>query len=150
MVHYIRGIDVCIPGRLPSLEELVIRPGASREYALRLKFEDPVAAFLGLKSFHAAGNPISTYGLEHSRATSAALMASGLTLTAVSRQWGGRVFNELNELEPAKYGIYLRPVTAGKLSVQELDAVVLRLVKQCRCEACFECLERAGLVDSWR
>ena len=33
--------------------------------------------------------------------------------------------------------------------MKELDGVVLQLVDQCRCEACFECLERAGLVESW-
>lgn len=134
------SMNVCIPGKLPSLEELVVKAHLPME----LMFREPVAAFSGLKTFYAVGKPITLNGLDMIRVTSDALMARGLTLTAVSKEDGGKVFSE-----HSRTCIYLRPVTARKLSMKELDGVVLQLVNQCRCEACFECLGRAGLVESW-
>lgn len=64
------------------------------------------------------------------RATSDALMARGLTLGAVSREDGGKDFNEYSKT--CIYMIRPRPHEAChccKLSMKELSDIVLRLVK---------------------
>lgn len=141
IIRSLRAVNVCIPGRLPSLEELVVRA----YHSSKLSFEDPVGAFSGLKTFYAISRPITANGLDMIRATSDALMVRGLTLTAGSGKDNGKEFNK-----HSKTCIYLRPVNACKLSIKELSDVALTLVRQCRCEACFDCLARAGVVDGWR
>ena len=93
-------MNVCIPGKLPSLEELVIKA----YLPIELKFREPVAAFSGLKTSYAVGKLITLDGLDMIRVTSDALMARGLTLTAVSKEDGGKSFSE-----HSRTCIYMRP-----------------------------------------
>ena len=122
------------PQQLPKLRGVVIK-GSGR---LKISFVDAVATVSGLDSFHLFGQPLRPSGedLVKLMAASGALARRGLVLGAAAAQQHG----------VDSSCIYLRPVGARELSFEELSTRVEQLV-QCRCGACFDCLQRAGCVE---
>lgn len=108
-----------------------------------LSFEEPIATLSGLKTFYALGRPVAPNGLEMIRVMSSnALAGHGLVLSAASSIGPGKEWGSQNGS-----CIYLRPSTARELSFRKLATRVKQLVNQCRCEACFDCLKRAGCIS---
>ena len=54
------SMKVCIPAKLPHLEELVIMACGQSE----LSFEEPIATLSGLKTFYALGRRVAPNGLD--------------------------------------------------------------------------------------
>ena len=118
--------------QLPNLKELVIAALGR----LDLHFEDPIGTLSGLTSLHVFGQPLATVpsqeALTRLMATSRALEKHGLVLGAAAAQQDGC--------------LYLRLVGAPELTIDVLRAETTQLV-QCRCGACFGCLQRAGCIE---
>ena len=123
------------PNRLPNLKVLVITTSSS----LRVTFEIAAAIVLGLDSLHLLGDPLCPCGedMVDLVAASSALGRRGLVL-------GGATGERLNG--HSRGCIYLRPIGTPELSIEESGAKVEQLV-QCRCGACFDCLQRAGCIE---
>ena len=130
------SMQACIPGNLPSLEELVILAEGRAE----LSFEDPVATILALKKFYAFGQPLKPDGLDIAR-MSIALAGTGQALGAAVAQTAGKGFDGSSSC------VYLRPAAAEALPMQRLYDLVAGLTQGCRCGACFDCLSKAGRLD---
>ena len=105
-----------------------------------LSFEDPEATVLTLKKFYAFGQPIKPDGMDILR-MSTALAGTGRTLGAAMAQAAGMGF------EAGSSCVYLRPAVAEALPIQRLYDLVAGLAQGCRCEACFDCLSKAGRLD---
>ena len=119
---------------LPNLRELVIQA----VYDLDVQFQDPVGTISGLASLHVSGRPLISPGVDtfQHMTASGALERRGLVLGAATARQPGADSS----------CIYLRPVGAQELSMEELSANIEQLV-QCRCGACFDCLQKAGCID---
>ena len=68
------------------------------------------------------------------------LATRDLCLSTVSATRAGKGFRRESSC------MYVRPSTAWEVSFKVLYDMVGRLVGQCRCGACFGCLERAGCL----
>lgn len=139
------GMWCRIPGGLPNLQELVLH---AKGYA-KLCFEDPDSTFSALKTFYVLSErhlyTEDTSGMfkdmdESSLPTVKSLAGRGLTTSFVSSN---------GEDRGCASCMYLRPIMALELTYEELLDKVIRLARQCRCRACFDCLRRAGCLTSW-
>ena len=131
------AMECCIPNAMPNLEELVLfaKGGA------RVSFEDPVATLTALNTLYLFGQPLMAK-IRDSDMTqvSASFADRGLLLSTAPAKRAGKISARCSSC------MYLRPATAQELSIQELHDRVSKLARQCRCRACFECLERAGCL----
>ena len=131
------AMDCCIPNAMPNLEELVLFASGHAW----VSFEDPVATLTALKTLYLFGQPLMPK-ISDSEMTqvSASFASRGLCMSTAS---AGRA-----NWTSVRYSscMYLRPVAAQELSIEELHDRVSELARQCRCTACFECLRRAGCL----
>ena len=125
--------------QLPSLRELVINASGH----LGLTFQDPVDTITRLSSLHVFGRPLVPHGWDMVKlmAASGALEERGLVLGAAATEQHG-------PKEMPTSCLYLRPIGARELSIDELCAQVEQCAQQCRCEGCLGCLARAGYLDT--
>ena len=123
------------PGKLPHLEELVIRG-----HTLQLSFEDPDGTFSALRTFYASGHSVELEGLDTVRSALGVLTGRGMALSEVSVSEAG--------MHPQKgsHCVYLHPINGHQWSMRECLAIVERLTR-CRCGTCFPCLGAAGRID---
>ena len=123
--------------QLPNLRELVIQ-GSGR---LEVGFQDPVDTISGLDSLYLFGQPlcISKEDMVKLFAASYALEQRGLVLDSAHE-------SQRDEPDEVCSCIYLRRLGARALSFEEISAQVDQLV-QCRCGACYDCLQRAGCME---
>ena len=124
-------------GQLPNLRELVIKMSGR----LELAFQDPIDTISRLSSMHVFGRPFVPHGwdmLKLMAAAGALGMRGFVRGAAATEQHGPHGW-------PTSC-MYLRPVGARELSIDELCAAVEQLA-QCRCGACICCLKRAAVED---
>ena len=132
------GMKIVIPAGLPNLEELVI----SAKGPLELYFEDAGAlfAFPSLTICYAFGQPLLPAGMPMLEIlTYGALPGRDMTLRAVSASVEGD-----GSVEDSS-GMCLCPISGQDLSIGELLKRVEQRT-QCRCGACFDCLQRSGCI----
>ena len=124
--------------QLPNLKELVIKASGR----LELSFTIPTWTISRLNILHVFGRPFIPHGCDLSSLTEAfsALEERGLLLGMASAEQHGP------NGRPASC-LYLRPVGTQELSIDELWTTAEQLA-QCRCGGCFDCLSRAGCIDT--
>ena len=134
------SMDVTCPSaaQLPNLRELVVTASG----CMGLHFQDPVGTITWLSSLHVFGRPLVPHGWDMVKlmAASGALEERGLVLGAAATEQHG-------PKEMPTSCLYLRPIGARELSIDELCAQVEQCA-QCRCEGCLGCLARAGYLDT--
>ena len=131
------GAITCnIPGGLPNLEELVLFAGGIAE----VSFDDPSATLSAVKTLYVFGQPLLNMG-DHDLCSAKDKAAKrGLLLSTASTKKAGKGYRRRSAC------MYLRPVAAPELSFYEAYDRVSRLARQCKCEACSDCLSRAGCL----
>ena len=124
--------------QLPNLKELVINASGR----LELSFLTPNWTISRLNSLCVFGRPFIPHGCDLSSLAeaSSALEERGLVLDMAAAEQHGP------DARPASC-LYLRPLGTQELSIDELWTTVERLA-QCRCGGCFDCLSRAGCIDT--
>ena len=124
------------PQQLPNLKELFMKTNGR---SLKVRFEDAVATVSGLDSLLLFGQPLcpSRGDVMRLMAASGALATRRLVLSAAEGALQDGHFSSC---------LYLRPLGARELKIQELSTKVEQLVR-CRCGACFDCLQMAGCIE---
>ena len=124
------------PSQLPNLKVLIIKASG----CLVVAFESPLETVLGLDSMYVFGQPLCPSGENMVRLmmASRALRRRGLVLSAAGALHAGP--------DQDCSCIYLRQKGMRELPIEEMSAKIEQLV-QCRCGACFDCLQRAGCID---
>lgn len=136
--EWAHDVKVALSKRLPALRKLVI----FTEGCLDVSFEEPVATSLSLEDFYAFGQPLITDGVDMLR-MSCSLVRRGLTVSA-ERSPEQAPSGEFGEEASC---IYLQNVDAAAVPIKRLYDLTKSLAVECHCEACFDCLRRAGEVD---
>ena len=147
------SIECCLPAALPTLEKLVIL--ASER--LDLSFESEAATFGTLKTLCAFGQPLLFCGYDipapASRPSTAnpmllryprlqtMLLERGLSMGAVWTYLGKR-----GKYKGDSGCLYLKPVSAPELLIEDLYSWAERALSCCWCGACFACLRAAGAM----
>ncbi|CAL5227115.1 g10024 [Coccomyxa viridis] len=130
-----RLLDFPGPQQLPKLKDLIVRTFGR----LEVGFENAAATVSRLDSLLLFGQPLcsSEQDMMQLMGASGALAMHGLVLgTAEGAQQGGQ----------SSSCLYLRDLGARDLTIQELSIKAEQFL-QCRCGACFACLQRAGCIE---
>lgn len=132
------NIRTTIPSGLPCLEELVILA----ERQLVLSFQDTQAAAASLEKLYLFGQPLVTNGVDVAKISCGLVNrdpAKVLDATAAQNPPEGETAYRTNSS-----CLYLRPILASVLSIQELYTIAKSLTTKCRCGCCASCLNSKG------
>lgn len=123
-----------IPAGFPNLEELVV----IAKQDLLLGFSNQEATFSTLKTFYAFGDPLKTHECDLLVRSLPLLVERSICMDAVEALMHSRKFSSGSKC------LYLRPLKAEQLPIGALYKRASQLARQCRCGACFTCLQAAG------
>ena len=127
----------CVPAAMPNLEEMVM---FVKETA-KVSFDSPVATLSALTTLYLFGQPLTLEIGERDRSQVFNSVARrGLLLSTVKAPEAGAEKN----FRDGSSCMYLRPIAEQDMSIEELHDRTSALARQCRCNACFECLRQAG------
>ena len=138
-------MEAKLPAVLCKLRKFVLLTRGS----LYISFEDANSTFSTVRSFHCIGLPLNG-DLDMSRINST-LQSDGLKLSIV--EVGEEVGASEEEaaalhMYPANcMCLYLHPTGTAPLHIGALYDMVKQLARECRCGACFACLQRAGNIE---